>query len=146
MDYRLELLGDSTFEDLINTICHKILGTGVISFSPGKDGGRDGKFTGTAQDYPDNVNPWSGKFIIQAKHTNNPIASCSDPDFVKIVKDEIIKIKKLKEAGDIDCYMLFTNRKYTGIKRRRTSQKRLYSKQELINPVIIGKEVINDRY
>ena len=33
MDYRLELLGDSTFEDLINTICHKILGTGVISFS-----------------------------------------------------------------------------------------------------------------
>ena len=116
MDYRLELSDDNKFEDLVNTICQKILGTGVISFSPGKDGGRDGKFTGTAQNYPDNVKPWSGKFIIQAKHTSNPIASCSDSDFEKIVKEEIIKIKKLKDSGDIDCYMLFTNRKYTGEK------------------------------
>ena len=96
MDYRLELLDDNTFEDLVNTICQKILGTGVISFSPGKDGGRDGKFTGTAQNYPDNINPWSGKFIIQAKWTSESSASCSDSDLERILKDEIIKIKKVK--------------------------------------------------
>jgi hypothetical protein len=145
MDYRLELLDDTTFEDLVNTICQKILGTGVISFSPGKDGGRDGKFTGTAQKFPDNINPWSGKFIIQAKHTNNPIASCSDTDFEKIVKDEIIKIKKLKEAENIDCYMLFTNRKYTGVKGEELLNK-IATETGVEKFVIIGKETINDRY
>ena len=145
MDYHLELLNDSTFEDLVNTICQKILGTGVISFSPGKDGGRDGKFTGTAQNYPDNVNPWSGKFIIQAKWTHNPIASCSDSDFVRIVKDEIIKIKKLKDDGDIDCYMLFTNRKYAGVKGEELLKK-IVKETGVEKSAIIGKEAINDRH
>lgn len=48
MDYHLYDLHASEFENLVNSICQKILGTGVISFSDGKDGGRDGKFTGTA--------------------------------------------------------------------------------------------------
>lgn len=145
MDYRLELCDDNKFEDLVNTICQKILGTGVISFSPGKDGGRDGKFIGTAQNYPDNVNPWSGKFIIQAKHTYSPIASCSDSDFEKIVKDEIVKIKKLKEVGDIDCYLLFTNRKYTGVKGE-DLLKKIVTETGVEKSVIIGKEAINDRF
>lgn len=143
MDYRLELLDDSTFEDLVNTICQEILGTGVISFSPGKDGGRDGKFFGTAQNFPDNIKPWSGKFVIQAKHTSNPIASCSDSDFEKIVKEEIIKIKKLKDAGDIDCYLLFTNRKYTGVKGE-LLLKKIVAETGVENSVIIGKETINN--
>lgn len=145
MDYRLELLDDSTFEDLVNTICQKILGTGVISFSPGKDGGRDGKFAGTALNYPSANEPWTGKFIIQAKHTNNQIASCSDSDFIKIVKDEIVKIKKLKDAGDIDCFLLFTNRKYTGVKGEELLNK-IATETGVKNSVIIGKETINDRY
>ncbi len=145
MDYRLELLDDSTFEDLVNTICQKILGTGVISFSPGKDGGRDGKFTGTAQNYPSTNEPWSGKFIIQAKWTGESSASCSDSVFEKTVKDEIVKIKKLKEAGDIDCYLLFTNRKYTGITGE-DLLKKIVAKTGVEKSVIIGKETINDRY
>jgi hypothetical protein len=145
MDYRLELLDDSDFEDLVNTICQNILGTGVISFSPGKDGGSDGKFTGTAQNYPSFAKPWSGKFVIQAKHTNNPIASCSDSVFEKIVKDEIIKIKNLNDAGDIDCYLLFTNRKYTGVKGE-DLVKKIVAETGVENSVIIGKETINDRY
>jgi hypothetical protein len=145
MDYRLELLDESTFEDLVNTICQKILGIGMISFSQGKDGGRDGKFTGTAQDYPDNVNPWSGRFIIQAKWTGASIASCSDSDFDKIVKNENVKIKKLKDAGDVDCYMLFTNRKYSGVKGEELLKK-IVTETGVERSVIIGKETINDRF
>jgi len=116
MDYRLDLLDEANFESLVNTICLEILGTGVVVFSSGKDGGRDGKFTGVAQNYPSKVDNWSGKFIIQAKHSSSPIASCSDKEFEKIVATEIVKIKKLKAKGDIDNYILFTNRKYSGVK------------------------------
>ena len=115
MDYRLELLSEDSFENLVNKICQEILGTGVISFSKGKDGGKDGKFNGIAEKFPSEASPWSGKIIIQAKHTDNPISSCSDSDFKKIIKLEIEKIKALKKAGDIDCHIIFTNRQYTGV-------------------------------
>jgi hypothetical protein len=93
MDYHLHNLEDSQFENMVNTICQEILGTGVICFSQGKDGGRDGKFTGTAQKYPSLKGSWKGKFIIQSKHSNNPMASCTDKEFEAIINKEIIKFK-----------------------------------------------------
>lgn len=119
---------------------------GLISFSSGKDGGRDGKFTGTAQNYPSEKAPWSGKFIIQAKHTELSTASCSDKPFRKEILDkEIPKIKKLKANGDVDNYLLFTNRKYSGVKGEELL-KEIIVKTGLENSVIIGKETINDLY
>lgn len=144
MDYRLELLDEDTFENLINTICQTVLGTGVISFSKGKDGGRDGKFTGKAQEYPSKTKSWEGKFVIQSKHTSNSQASCSDKEFAKLVDKEIPKLKKLFEAGDVDNYLLFTNRKYTGIAGEKLLKK-IVDETNIENVVILGKEVINDR-
>jgi len=97
-------------------ICGMILGTGIIVFSPGPDGGRDGKFTGKANNFPSEAKPWDGKFIIQAKHTTNPIASCSDSEFETILKKELPKLEGLKEQGKIDYYLVFTNRKLSGLK------------------------------
>lgn len=145
MDYRLELLSEDNFERLVNRICQKVLGTGVIVFSKGKDGGRDGKFTGTSQNFPSATVPWTGKFIIQAKHTDNPIASCSDKDFKTIVNNEIEKAKKLKQKNEIDCYLLFTNRKYSGVKGEQLLSK-IKKDTGLENVEIIGKESLNDMY
>ncbi|WP_163398652.1 ABC-three component system protein [Flavobacterium fluviatile] len=143
MDYKLELLDDDKkFERLVNTICEKILGTGVIEFSEGKDGGRDGKFTGTATNFPSSIDSWKGKFIIQAKFTTNSQASCSDSEFEKLMNLEIQSIKKLKENGEVDNYLIFTNRKYTGIKGERLLKK-IKNETALQNVEIIGKETIN---
>jgi len=114
-EYPIYELSEDEFEQLINVICQKILGTGVVSFSKGKDGGKDGRFEGTAQEYPSDISPWSGKFIIQSKHTNNPIASFSNPDFSSIIKNEIQRINTLKSEEGVDNYLVFTNRKHTGI-------------------------------
>ena len=99
------------FEDLVIYICRQILGIGTLNFSEGKDGGRDGKFEGTAQKFPSTSEPWKGKFIIQAKREHNPLASCSDSGFKKKLDKELEKIKKLKENGEVDYYLLFTTRK-----------------------------------
>ena len=114
MKYPLHNLNEDDFENLINLLCREVLGTGVISFSKGSDGGKDGKFNGTANNYPDKQHPWMGKFIIQTKHTSKENASCSDREFKKIVQKEIPKVIKLKEKGEIDYYLLFTNRKRSG--------------------------------
>jgi len=116
MKYPLYNLNEKRFEKLVAMICQEILGLGTVVFASGKDGGRDAKFTGTAQQFPDSDNPWTGKFIIQAKFTENPIASCSDSTFGTILNNELPKVKKLKESGFVDYYLLFTNRKLTGLR------------------------------
>ncbi len=116
LKYPLYNLDDKEFENLAALICEEILGTGTIVFSDGKDGGRDALFTGRANRFPSEASPWEGQFIIQAKHTTKPGASCSDSDFNTILKKEVPSIKKLKESGKLDYYLLFTNRKLSGIK------------------------------
>ncbi len=117
-DFRFHELTDDGFEGLVGNVCRDILGIGTVTFAKGPDGGRDGRFEGTAQKYPSDASPWSGKFIIQAKHTTNPIASCSDNDFhvndSSVVSKEIPRIKKLRDDGEVDNYLLFTNRKVSG--------------------------------
>jgi hypothetical protein len=145
MNYRLELLSDNEFENLVNTICQDILGTGVVVFSKGKDGGRDGRFEGKANHYPSSSENWKGTFIIQSKHTTNPIASCSDSDFRTIINKEIESLKMLKNAENIDNYLLFTNRKYSGITGD-SFRKKIKRDVNLDNVAVIGLETINNQY
>ncbi|MFM7469730.1 MAG: ABC-three component system protein [Vampirovibrionales bacterium] len=105
------------FERLVVCLCSEILGSGVRSFSAGPDGGCDGWFNGTAQKFPSASDPWSGKFLIQSKHTSGINAKFSDRDFsgetkTSVISKEIPKIKKfIKENGEVDYYLLFSNRK-----------------------------------
>lgn len=102
------------FEDLVLAICRELLGSGVTGFGSGPDGGRDGFFEGTANRFPSDSAPASGKFVIQAKHAESPVASCSDYDFKKtLLNKELPKVKRLFEDGKLTHYMLFTNRKKT---------------------------------
>ena len=138
MKYPLEnLASDKEFEDLIALICERILGMGTIIFSIGKDGGKDAKFNGKANRFPSETAPWNGKIIIQAKHTQRPNASCSDSDFQRILKNEVIPaITKLKENKEIDYYLLFTNRKLSGIQDKKIED--LFDKNINIENRVIG--------
>lgn len=112
-------LADTQFEDLIVSLCTRILGPGVSPFSSGKDGGRDGRFVGSAAAFPSATAPHSGKFIIQAKHTEDPVAKYSDSDFAgngahATLTKEFPRIKALRDAGELDVYYLFANRRLAG--------------------------------
>lgn len=116
MKYPLEYLTDTEFEDLVALICERILGVGTIVFSVGKDGGKDAKFVGKANKFPSETKSWDGKIIIQAKHTQRSNASCSDSDFKHILKREVIpSINNLFSSNKVDFYLLFTNRKLSGV-------------------------------
>lgn len=104
------------FEELVVLICERILGNGTINFSTGADGGRDAGFTGRAENFPSKASPWEGTFIIQAKHTEKPTAKCSDYDFERKLKDEVNnRLKTLVDNNELDYYLVFTNRKLSGI-------------------------------
>lgn len=146
--YRLDLISEDRFEALAVRICQDILGNGVTGFAKGRDGGRDGRFEGTAKSYPSEAMPWNGKFIIQAKHTTNSEASCSDGDFLgnktSIIADEIRKIKKLKASGEIDNYFCFTNRKLTGGKEAEIRNE-IINETKIDNVAILGIEYIEGK-
>lgn len=134
-------LNNQEFEKLVVLICERILGTGTINFSTGPDGGRDAKFTGKAQNFPSKTSPWEGKFIIQAKHTEKPNAKCSDYDFKNILDDEVNqRLKKLIENNELDYYLLFTNRRLSGVTDAKISD---FIKSNLaIENCLIGDEKI----
>ncbi len=107
-------LSEAEFEDLIVAICRELLGVSVTGFGSGPDGGRDGFFEGTANRFPSDSAPASGKFVIQAKHVQSPVASCSDSAFkTTLLNKELPKVKRLFDDGKLSHYLLFTNRKKT---------------------------------
>lgn len=120
MKYAYHDLSEDQFERLVECICHYLFGIAVQGFAKGPDGGRDAKFVGTAQLYPSTVAPWTGTTIIQAKHTIGYNKSFSEGDFYSKTSDsttmaeETPRIKKLRDAGQLDNYILFANRKLAG--------------------------------
>ena len=116
MRHEYEDLYPSQFEQLVIALCQQLLGIGTIGFSEGPDGGRDAKFEGTA-DYPSHEAPWKGITVVQAKHTRNPIATFSDPDFYSssnknsVLTQELSRIRQLRKSGELDHYLLVSNRR-----------------------------------
>lgn len=120
MKFAYEDLSDGQFERLVVFLCQRLLGVAVQGFAKGPDGGRDAKFLGTAELHPSQAAPWVGTTIIQAKHTNGYNRNFSEPDFFSktaintVLGKEIPRIQKLREAKQLDHYMLFANRRLTG--------------------------------
>lgn len=121
MKYAYEDLSEEQFETLIVFLCQRLLGISVQGFAKGSDGGRDAKFVGTAELHPSKAAPWTGTTIIQAKHTNGHNRHFSESNFFSatggantVLGKEIPRIKKLREASQVDHYMLFANRRLAG--------------------------------
>ena len=120
MKYAYEDLSPEQFEDLVVFVCQRLLGISVQKFAKGPDGGRDAKFVGTAELHPSRAAPWSGTTIIQAKHTNGYNKHFSETEFFSrksdnnVIGEEIPRIVKLRGKGQLDHYMLFSNRRLAG--------------------------------
>lgn len=120
MKFAYEDLSDDQFETLIVFLCQRLLGAAVQGFAKGPDGGRDAKFVGTAELHPSKSAPWVGTTIVQAKHTNGYNRNFSESDFFSttavntVLGKEIPRVKKLREAKQLDHYMLFANRRLAG--------------------------------
>ena len=67
--------------------------------------------------HPSRTVPWAGTTIVQAKHTNGYNCHFSDSDFYSpdakksVLSEEIVRIKKLVAAKQLDHYILFSNRR-----------------------------------
>jgi hypothetical protein len=120
MKYPYYEMSEAQYQNLVNCICKKVLGTTTQTYSPGKDDGKDASFVGTAAEIPNHSHPWTGTFIVQAKHTNRPFAKFSDNQFYSensqstVLAKELPKIKKLHEKNELDYYLLFSNRNLSG--------------------------------
>lgn len=120
MGYAFEDLEDAQFERLVVQCMRKLFGAGVQGFAPGKDGGRDARFEGTAAHFPSEAAPWTGITIGQAKHTAAVNAHYNETSFSgdgksSVLSKEIERLKKLKAAGELDNYILFSNRRLGGV-------------------------------
>lgn len=119
MQFSYEYLSPAAFEELIILICQKLFGLGTQPFSEGRDGGRDGKFVGTAEAFPSKASPWTGTTIIQVKHASGYNRHFLENSFFSesskscVINQEIPRIRALRNSGELDNYILFSNRRKT---------------------------------
>jgi len=86
--YELSSLGPGAFEQLVNTLALKVLGSGHSGFGPGPDGGRDGVFEGDAP-YPSATNRWNGLWYLQSKFHAPHLSKDPQKWLIEKVKEEI---------------------------------------------------------
>lgn len=89
-------------------IMRVVLGETCTRFRPGPDGGRDGWFSGQASALLVSQNRFSGKFVVQCKHTSLPHEALGKGD----LKTEIEKVTRLAAESPLN-YVLMTNRQVT---------------------------------
>lgn len=116
MSYPYEDLDDAQFERLVVQCCRKLFGAGVQAFAAGPDGGRDARFDGIAERFPSSAGPWTGVTVIQAKHTNSTNSHYSDASFSgssgsSVLSEEIVRVRKLVDSGEVRNYIVFANRR-----------------------------------
>lgn len=110
------LPSDRAFEGVIWDLFRYLLGEGLEKFAKGKDGGRDARFAGTADRFPSRSSPLSGKIILQVKWTEEESGSFGDASFQRLlIEKEAPKAKALREAGELDHWVIVSNRKRPAI-------------------------------
>ena len=113
IDYKLDDLGWSEFEHLIQTVVKARLGFGIEAWGGRGDWGRDAYFAGKLR-YPGNEET-DGPFVFQCKFVENANAAGAKPEKLLIgaVQKECAKIRKNLKNGKWNkapnCYGLFTN-------------------------------------
>jgi hypothetical protein len=122
MKYELNRLNPNEFEDLIQSLLKKIIGQGTITFGPGRDGGREATYDGSAP-YPSETNRWKGRWIFQAKfHNTYQNVEYAKRQVIKELKQELEKITKNFPAR-CDKYILATNVSLSSVKDSGTLDK-----------------------
>src|SRR5262249_798704 len=96
------------FQDLCLTIAGGVLGQAVQSFTPVRDGGRDGAFQGTWQS-TDSLS-LEGSFTLQCK-----FSSRDTPLTLSEMREELSKLRKLGAAGLATNYIVITNRRLSAV-------------------------------
>lgn len=133
-------LSEDQFEQLAIAICTYLFGLGVQGFSKGPDGGKDARFHGRAERFPSTAAPWDGHVIIQAKHTDLINRKFSEPDFSgevpsSVISEELPRIQRLRKAGELDYYLLCSNRRLAGVAEEKI-------RKRLAEAAGIGKDAV----
>lgn len=144
-------LSEDQFERLVIVICTWLLGPAVQGFSKGPDGGKDARFHGRAERFPSAADPWDGRIIIQAKHTDLIYRKFSEPDFSgnaasSVLSKEIPRIHRLRNAGELDYYMLFSNRRLAGVAEEKIRKRIAKAAGISESAIYLGGEEELDKY
>lgn len=120
VNYRLNALGDTDFEHMIQALLKQIIGSGTITFGAGRDGGREATFTGRAP-YPSTAEQWDGRWIFQVKFHDTDLIGVAAAR-AKIMADLESELNKIVNHYhyEIDNYVFITNVPLSGVHDRGT--------------------------
>lgn len=123
-DYNLTGLSTRSFEQLVQAIALKVIGSGVVIYGDGPDGGREATFEGRAN-YPSEGDPWNGYIVIQAKFKQRPQDTQKDGEWaLEQLEKELEDFANPKKGRRNPGYYIFaTNIVLTPVQDKGTKDK-----------------------
>lgn len=102
-DYAINQLGDRAFEQLIVSLCFKVLGPGIQAFGDGPDGGREATFEGPinwSATATKSTGRWDGYTVVQAKYHYHQLEPYKNTAWLKgQIDDELDRWVEAKKKG-----------------------------------------------
>jgi hypothetical protein len=110
MDYDFSRLSTRSFEQLIQSLSHSVIGPSIVIFGDGPDGGREATFEGQIP-FPNDETPWHGYGVIQAKFKQRTEGSGTDGDWaLNELKKELEKFESpIRGLKKPEYYIFVTN-------------------------------------
>ncbi|OAH98836.1 hypothetical protein A1353_21675 [Methylomonas methanica] len=107
MDYDFSRLSTRSFEQLIQSLAHSVIGPNIVIFGDGPDGGREATFEGQIP-FPNDAERWHGYGVVQAKFKQRTEASGKDGDWaLNELKKELEKFQSLTRGLKQPEYYIF---------------------------------------
>src|SRR5664279_4339947 len=123
-DYDFAGLSTRSFEKLVQALALKELGSNLMVYGDGPDGGREATFEGRAKTAP-KAEPWDGYIVLQAKFRQRLQNTKADADWVLTeLKKELAVFADRKSGRKLPDYYIFaTNAVLTAVNKRGTKDK-----------------------
>jgi hypothetical protein len=118
-DYDFSGLSARSFEQLVQSLATKVLGTKVQVFGDGPDGGREATFDGRVP-YSTGADSWDGYGVIQAKFRQRTLGPPKDAEWaLRHLRDELRKYRSARDGRrQPDYYIFATNVVLTPVLKR----------------------------
>lgn len=123
MDFDFRSFSTRSFERFAQSLATHTLGTGILIFGDGPDGGREASYEGIL-DYPSHADGWNGYTVMQAKFRQIPGTPAQDAnwliDQMRAEFDKFISPRSVLKKPDY--YIIVTNARLSSVPATKRSK------------------------
>ena len=139
-DFAFNVLDFRQFEEFSASVVQEHFKISLISFSEGKDGGRDAVARNVTLQLGTGKLIRGRNVVVQAKHTKNPWGIIDNSSRARVFEKEIPKVHQMVKRKELDIYIAITNYGIPAGQEQKIVQ--MFRKVGCRTVIVVGRETL----